>query len=247
MNRQLRDLLWAGLLLILTTVGGGLYAGPTPQPDRFPPSSPFAEPPLALQLNVAAAQGDVARVVDLLGAGVSPDAVMADTGMTALMVVADARVARVLIRAGADVRRTDTQGWAPLHHAVTRPGSAGLVAVLLHAGADAGKRDERGETPLLRAGLLFTEAIDRSGGVSVLNLLVQQGRSDINACDRDGWTLLHQAASNDEPALAGVCLALGAGPDIRTPLRETPFEMAKRLHAHGFLEALGRFRGGKEK
>lgn len=247
MNRQLRDFLWAGLLLILTTAGSGLYAGPPPQPDRLSPSSPFAEPPLALQLNVAAAQGNVARVVDLLGAGVSPDAVMADTGMTALMVVADARVAQVLIRAGADVHRTDSKGWTPLHHAVTRPGSGGLVAALLHAGADAGKRDGRGETPLLRAGLLFTEAIDRAGGVSVLTLLVQQGKADINAWDRDGWTLLHQAASNDAPGLAAACLALGADPDIRTPLRETPFEMAKRLQAHGFLEALGRFRSGKEK
>ena len=196
---------------------------------------------------MAAAQGDVSLTEALLADGVPPDAVMADTGMTALMLAADARVARVLMRAGADVNRTDAKGRTPLHHAVTRAGSADLVAALLHAGADAGKRNERGETPLLLAGLLFTEAIDRAGGVSVVTLLVQQGKADINAWDLDGWTLLHQAASNDTPTLEAACLALGGDPDIRTPLRETPFEMAKRLQAHGFLDALMQFRGGKEK
>lgn len=204
-------------------------------------------PPLAFQLNLAAAQGDVLELARLIALGALADTPMVDSGMTPLMVAADARTALLLIKAGADVNRADLSGWTPLHHAVTRFGSRELVLELLQAGADAGKRNDRGETPLLLAGLLFTEAIDRDGGQEVIPLLVRRGRADIDAWDRDGWTLLHQAASNDTAGLARLCLILGADPDIATPLQETPRAMAQRLHSQAFIDAQREFEGGKGK
>jgi ankyrin repeat protein len=182
----------------------------------------LSEPPPAVQFDDASARGDAPELSRLLALGVPADATMADTGMTPLMMAADAGTALVLIKAGADVNRADPAGWTSLHHAVTRPGSVGLVLELLQAGADAGKRNHRGETLLLLAGLLFTEAIDRNGGQEVIPLLVRRVRVDIDAWDRDGWTMLHQAASNDTARLARLCLILGADPDIATPLQETP-------------------------
>lgn len=207
----------------------------------------LTEPPLALQFNDAAAQGDVSELERLLALAVGVDAAMADTGMTALMVAADARTAQFLIAAGADVNRADGHGWTALHHAVTRPGSEPLVARLLQAGADTGRRNDRGETPLLLSGLLFTEAIDPLGGPAVIARLVAEGGADINAWDGEGWTLLHQAASNDRAELARLCLILGADPDIATPLQETPRAMAQRLHSQAFIDALREFEGGKGK
>ncbi len=237
MNRLLHDFLWTGFLLVTLSAGGSL---------RTLASSELSGPPGSFQLNAAAALGDIAELKALLGSGLPADAAMADTGMTPLMVAADAQVAHVLIQAGADVNQADAQGWTALHHAVTRPHAATLVAELLKAGADASARNDHGETPLLLARLQFTEAIDPAGGAMVLTQLVNQGKADINAWDRDGWTLLHQAASNDEPALASACLALGADPVINSPLGETPIALAQRLRAKGFLTALRAFHSGKE-
>ncbi len=207
----------------------------------------LSEPPLVFQLNDAAARGDVPELNRLLVLGVPPDEAMTDTGMTPLMVSADARTAVILIKSGADVNRADLSGWTPLHHAVTRSDSLGLVVELLKNGADAGKRNDRGETPLLLTGLLFTEAIDPESGPSVIAHLVAEGKANINVWDDDGWTLLHQAASNDEPMLASSCLSAGADPDIVTPLQETPREMAERLKSIGFLRELPKFPKSTEK
>ncbi|MFZ5484387.1 MAG: ankyrin repeat domain-containing protein [Pseudomonadota bacterium] len=201
-------------------------------------AAPYDEPPLAWQLNQAAASSDRETLVHLLASGVSADAVIPDTGMTALMVANDAETARLLIRVGARHDRVDGQGWRALHYAATRVGGGPVAAVLVEAGADPSVPTPEGQTPLLLAGLLFTEAIDPETGTFLIRYLVREGGADINAADVHGWTLLHRAASNDSADLARVVLGLGADPDRLTVLGESPRQLAVRLDAGKFLAVL---------
>jgi ankyrin repeat protein len=98
-------------------------------------------------------------------------------------------------------------------------------------------KDNSGETPLKAAGLLFTEKISPEWGKTIVPLFVNAG-ADINAADNMGYSLLHQAASNDNAELASICLMMGANPDLRTSLGQTPKELARSLNSTKFLNAL---------
>jgi ankyrin repeat protein len=97
---------------------------------------------LPLQL---ACQADALDAVgELLRGGANADAVFifasrvsgrVVTGRTALMSVESAGAATMLLEAGANVNRVDSDGWSALVHAV-HGANLGLVDVLLKAGAD---------------------------------------------------------------------------------------------------------------
>jgi ankyrin repeat protein len=103
---------------------------------------------------VAASQGDVAQVRQLLTAGSQADAT--DIGITPLMSAArrgDLDVMTTLLDAGADVNRHDTRnGWTPLMHALHKQQRA-AVTLLLRRGADPNTGGPDGQTPLMMATL----------------------------------------------------------------------------------------------
>ncbi|KAM0559325.1 hypothetical protein ACHAPJ_004347 [Fusarium lateritium] len=92
----------------------------------------------------------------------------------------------LLIRAGADANERDSEGKAPIH--VTENPFA--LRLLLEAGADPNAESKDGRTPL--------HTIPGDADVEYLQLLVEEGRADINKREhRDGMTPLLFAISDD--------------------------------------------------
>jgi len=155
------------------------------------------------------------------------------------MQAANLEIAELLLAAGADATRADARGWTALHHLATREADGKLVLRLIKAGADIHHRNNDGETPLRLTGLLFTEKIAPAWGTALISLLVDEG-ADIDASDKQGHTLLHQAAFNDNEALARVCIHKGGNPDIRTKAGKTPRQIATELKAKNCLKVFGK-------
>lgn len=87
----------------------------------------------------------------------------------------------LLLRAGADLHRPDSELRTPLHHAAKRPS---LLRLLLRAGADPNAESSDGGT------LLHTQ-LSGDDGWEVIKLLVEEGKADINKRRRsDGKTPL---------------------------------------------------------
>ena len=128
-------------------------------------------------LHDAARKGRVSEVVALLAGGADVDAENdhSSTRWTALHIASHgghADVVRVLVDAGADVDKMDTDGWTPLYLAARHEDAAALK-MLLAAGAD----PNLGQSPYFWA-LVF-------GHKSVLALLLQHGAAMVTT-DQNG-------------------------------------------------------------
>ena len=149
------------------------------------------------QLRLASENGELAKVRELLAAGVDPNA-EDEFGYMALHRAADdrryrySRIVEMLLVAGADPNVADQYGdqLTPLHFA-SSSGSEDSVRMLLAAGADPKAEDSQGQTPLHKA--------DRSG--DIVRMLLEAG-ADPKAKDRDGLTpllvFLDRVASRSE-------------------------------------------------
>jgi len=163
------------------------------------------------QLHLAAENGDVDAVHDLLAGGVPVDARLPDDacpplerGVTPLQRAAAAGqsvVVRELLECGAAVDARSARGVTALHRAAAHPD---VVRILLQDGAAVDTADEQGRTPLhwaARAGASRSVAI----------LLEAEARPD--ACDVDRRTALHDAVEIANVACASVLLDHGADVD----------------------------------
>ena len=102
-----------------------------------------------MDLHVAAARDDVAKVRRLVAAGADVDEAGA-AGWTPLHVAAcdwHVEVIRVLVELGANKEAKDDDGWTPLHMA-TLNGQVEAVKVLAECGANIGAQGDDGLTPL---------------------------------------------------------------------------------------------------
>ena len=159
----------------------------------------------------AAMQGDRARVEALLRSGSDVNAAQGD-GMTALHWAAeraDAQMANMLIRAGANVAAVTRIGeYTPLHLA-GRTGSAALIGMLLNAGAEPNARTSNsGATPLH-----FAAA---SGSAEAVTLLLDKG-AEVDPKELSyQQTPLIFAASLNRAEVIRVLLARGANPNHRS-------------------------------
>jgi ankyrin repeat protein len=136
----------------------------------------------------------------LLEHGADPN-IEVDDGYTCLLtaIESDAEesipIVAELIRAGADIHVTGTNGWTPLHMAAAR-GHVEKARLLLNAGADVNRRKDidASETPLMEAA--FT------GQPSTIALLLEHGadptmRDTIN--DRTPLEIAENAAKGPDP------------------------------------------------
>jgi uncharacterized protein len=95
-------------------------------------------------LAIAVGRGDLRFAGYLLSRGADPNLPNPTTGATALHLVADVAMARLLIEHGADVNARDLREQTPLHHAVI-DGERAVIRCLLASGADPTLADAQGD------------------------------------------------------------------------------------------------------
>ncbi|KAJ5985345.1 hypothetical protein N7499_008376 [Penicillium canescens] len=153
------------------------------------------------------------QIVELLmGAkGFDPD-VEDGSGWTPLMIAAslkgaagDAIIER-LLRKGADVSIKSNSGQNALHFASSKSNTS-TVRTLIANKCSARVKDKRGQLPLHRAAAV--------GSVPILKILLEEGKSPVNATDGDGFTALHHAISEGHGDAAILLLKSGAEPEKR--------------------------------
>jgi len=158
----------------------------------------------------AAQHGDRAAVRALLNEKADVNAAQGD-GMTALHWAAfrdDLELARLLIKAGANVQaQTRIGGQTPLALAC-KNGDAAMIDLLLYAGASPKAGDELGTTPLMLAAA--------SGSTAAVKVLLDHG-AEVNAKeDAHGQTALMFAAALDRADVVKMLIERGADPNVAT-------------------------------
>jgi len=149
----------------------------------------------------------------LIRHGADPDEAV-DDGYTCLLTAvesddpASAAVVARLIAAGADVHRTGTNGWTPLHMAAAW-GRVEKARLLIDAGADVNRRTEidAGETPLMEAA--------HGGHPETVRLLLERG------ADPTLRDMIHDRT----PAQIAEYVAKGADPAVLEFLKTVDFSV----------------------
>jgi 26S proteasome non-ATPase regulatory subunit 10 len=107
----------------------------------------------------------------------------------------------LLLSKDADVNAKNNAGQTALHFAASKA-NLDVAKALIAAKGSARLRDKRGQLPLHRAAAV--------GSVPMLKLLLEVGKSPLNATDVDGWTALHHAVSEGHGDAALMLLLAGA-------------------------------------
>ncbi|EAW07766.1 ankyrin repeat domain-containing protein [Aspergillus clavatus NRRL 1] len=170
-------------------------------------------------------------VVELLVAQKNFDPDVEDgSGWTPLMIAASLKnaegdpILELLLRKGADVSIKSGSGQNALHFATSKA-NLSTVRTLLANKCSARVKDRRGQLPLHRAAAI--------GSVPIIKLLLEEGKSPVNATDVDGLTALHHAVSEGHGNAAITLLKAGAEADKqdsegRLALDMAPDEMVKK-------------------
>jgi ankyrin repeat protein len=188
------------------------------------------------RLPEAAMKRDTAAVRALLDQKVDVNSTAKD-GTSALhwvVRVDDLETAKLLIRAGADVKLADGYGVTPLYLACAN-GNAAMIRLLIDAGADPNSSDPAGETALMtaiRAGSLEAARVllDRKALVDAKDPAFQQ-------------TALMVAVRENRPEIVQLLIERGADVNAETRQGETPGWILPNS-VPGFGHGVGIVRGG---
>jgi hemoglobin len=178
--------------------------------------SPFIGPDSPVQTAVRAATRD--RVVAEVERDRSCVRLRGPRGQTLLhdaVMVGDAELAALLLRAGADPDAAEAEGHTPLYRAST--GDAARVLLAAGAAVDVASGPTRG-TPLHQAA--------RRGCVSVAQALLDHGAA-IEARDAKGETPLRRAVNCRQMEIVRLLIRCGADPHAADRRGVTPLDVAR--------------------
>ncbi|RAK97073.1 ankyrin repeat domain-containing protein [Aspergillus ibericus CBS 121593] len=134
------------------------------------------------------------------------------SGWTPLMIAASLKNAEgdpiidLLLKKGADVSTKSVSGQNALHFATSKA-NLSTVRTLIANKCSARVKDKRGQLPLHRAAAI--------GSTPIIKVLLEDGKSPVNATDMDGLTALHHAVSEGHGDAAITLLKAGAEADKR--------------------------------
>src|SRR5215471_5740976 len=169
----------------------------------------------------AAMQGDKSALQTLLQQKADVNTPQGD-GTTALHWAAyreDVEMARILIKAGADVKAaTRIGGMTPLFMAA-KTGNAAMVELLVNAGAEINQANSNGTTPLMLAAA--------AGKADAVKVLLEHG-ANVNAADlTNGQTALMFAAAFNRDA--AIKLLAGRGAELNATSKTTTVPENRRF------------------
>ncbi|XP_031640494.1 uncharacterized protein LOC116352218 [Contarinia nasturtii] len=174
-------------------------------------------------LHLAAQNGQVNIVNNLLNQGAAVDAIDYEKGVTSLQLASQnghVNVVNTLINRGAQVNYKDKMGWMAVHFAA-RGGHLQVINDLLNQGAAVDAIDyEKVFTPLHIAA--------QNGQVNIVNTLIDRG-ADVNSKNKMDSTPLHSAAQ--EGHLNVILALLNRGAEINVRIIDsgvTPLQLASQ-------------------
>ncbi|KAJ9307998.1 hypothetical protein DTO217A2_2492 [Paecilomyces variotii] len=134
------------------------------------------------------------------------------SGWTPLMIAASLKdaegdpIIELLLRKEADVNMKSINGQNALHLATSKSNLSTVKTLIAHK-CSARVKDKRGQLPLHRAAAV--------GSIPILKILLEEGKSPVNATDVDGLTALHHSIAEGHGDAAILLLKAGAEPDKR--------------------------------
>jgi len=172
-------------------------------------------------LMVAAKQGDIERMKQLLGQGAGANRPN-NNGGTPIMYAAlsgDPDTVRLLLEHGARVNAVATNGWTALMIASVK-GFVDVARLLLEYGAEPNQTDVYSWTPLMRA--VYQQR------PQVARLLAEHEQTRVNHRGENGVTALHLAVARGDAKAVELLLANGADPAIRDASGRTALDFARK-------------------
>ncbi|KAB8257712.1 ankyrin repeat-containing domain protein [Aspergillus pseudonomiae] len=180
-------------------------------------------------------------IVELLVATKNFDPDVEDgSGWTPLMIAASLKNAEgdpiidLLLKKGADVNVTSNSGQNALHFATSKA-SLSTVRTLIANKCSARVKDKRGQLALHRAAAI--------GSSPIIKVLLQDGKSPVNAADVDGLTALHHAISEGHGEAAITLLKAGAETDKKDANGTLAIDMAPDTSVRTYIRQTAEMEG----
>ncbi|KAL4755085.1 hypothetical protein BDW72DRAFT_86931 [Aspergillus terricola var. indicus] len=135
-------------------------------------------------------------------------------------------IIELLLRKGADVNVKSITGQNALHFATSKA-NISTVRTLLENKCSARVKDKRGQLALHRAAAI--------GSTPIIQVLLKEGRSPVNATDNDGLTALHHAISEGHGDAALTLLKAGAEADKKDASGTLAIDMAPDKKVRNYI------------
>ncbi|PWY81978.1 proteasome regulatory particle subunit [Aspergillus heteromorphus CBS 117.55] len=154
------------------------------------------------------------------------------SGWTPLMIASSLKNAEgdpiidMLLKKGADVSTKSVTGQNALHFATSKA-NLSTVRTLIANKCSARVKDKRGQLALHRAAAI--------GSTPIIKVLLEDGKSPINATDIDGLTALHHAVSEGHGDAAITLLKAGAEADKRDSNGVLAMDMAPDSKVRSYI------------
>ncbi|PYH39927.1 ankyrin repeat domain-containing protein [Aspergillus neoniger CBS 115656] len=154
------------------------------------------------------------------------------SGWTPLMIASSLKNAEgdpiidLLLKKGADVSTKSVSGQNALHFATSKA-NLSTVRTLIANKCSARVKDRRGQLPLHRAAAI--------GSSPIIKILLEDGKSPVNATDVDGLTALHHAVSEGHGDAAITLLKAGAEADKRDSNGVLAIDMAPDSKVRSYI------------
>ncbi len=221
MKPHIASALWVCLVLVCsgcasihTAVSDGDLAGVQALVDGNPSLLNDRDPRQQnTPLHEAANRGRTEIVSYLLSKGADPNAQNV-SGETPLHMAANMEIARLMIKAGANVNAEDNDGRPPLLSILEKKSaSIDMIQLLLDSGAKANATDAKGAT-----------ALHLCSDPDLVELFVKRG-ADVNAKDMSGNTPLHEAYKSRKTNNVEALMRHGADASLTNLGGATPFDL----------------------
>ncbi|KAJ1713802.1 proteasome regulatory particle subunit (Nas6) [Aspergillus flavus] len=162
------------------------------------------------------------------------------SGWTPLMIAASLKNAEgdpiidLLLEKGADVNAKSNSGQNALHFATSKA-NLSTVRTLIANKCSARVKDKRGQLALHRAAAI--------GSSPIIKVLLQDGKSPVNATDMDGLTALHHAISEGHGEAAITLLKAGAETDKKDADGNLAIDMAPDTSVRTYIRQTAEMEG----